>query len=105
MNYYRYNQENIFRGATEIQPEDNLWTLINPINFIIPVFNGTEWIESANEEQVSQAQADTIKFLKEECYKELFPTDWYFIRKAETGVDVPQSILDERAAIRAKYNT
>ena len=36
-------------------------------------------------------------------YKELEPTDWYFIRKQETGEDVPEIILNERLAIRSKY--
>ena len=105
MNYYRYNRQNAFRGITQIQPDDDLWTLIEPTHLIIPIFNGTEWTEGANQEQLSQAQADTVQFQKEECYKELLPTDWYFIRKSETGQDIPQFILDERAAIRAKYNT
>lgn len=36
-------------------------------------------------------------------YKELEPTDWYFIRKQETGEPIPEIILNERLAIRSKY--
>lgn len=31
----------------------------------------------------------------------LASTDWYIIRKQETGVDVPQNVLEQRAAARA----
>lgn len=36
-------------------------------------------------------------------YKELEPTDWYFIRKQETGEPISEIILNERLAIRSKY--
>lgn len=36
-------------------------------------------------------------------YNELKPTDWYFIKKQETGEDIPEIILNERLAIRKKY--
>lgn len=31
----------------------------------------------------------------------LASTDWYVIRKQETGVDIPQDVLEQRAAARA----
>jgi hypothetical protein len=34
----------------------------------------------------------------------LASTDWYIIRASETGVDVPQSVLDKRSAIRTLSN-
>ena len=40
---------------------------------------------------------------KQMQYQELLPTDWYFVRKFETGVEVPNEILIERQAIRDKY--
>lgn len=40
---------------------------------------------------------------KQKQYQELLPTDWYFVRKFEKGVEVPGEILIERQAIREKY--
>ena len=37
-------------------------------------------------------------------YNELFLTDWYFTRKIELGIEVPINIINERLAIREKYN-
>lgn len=37
-------------------------------------------------------------------YEELLLTDWYFTRKVELDIDVPINIINERLAIREKYN-
>jgi len=39
-----------------------------------------------------------------EQFNELQPTDWYFVRKVELGIDVPDEIILERLAIRKKYD-
>jgi len=39
-----------------------------------------------------------------ECFNELQLNYWYFIRKKETGQDVPKIVLDQRKFIRSKYN-
>ena len=41
---------------------------------------------------------------KQMQYVELLPTDWYFVRKVETGIEVPSEILEQRTAIRNKYS-
>jgi hypothetical protein len=46
------------------------------------------------------AQVDQDK-INAEARAYLASTDWYVVRQAETGVAVPQSILDARAAARA----
>lgn len=46
----------------------------------------------------------TIEQLNEMQYSELEPTDWYFVRKVELGIDVPNEIILERLAIRKKYD-
>lgn len=46
----------------------------------------------------------TINQLNKMQYNELQTTDWYFVRKVELGIEVPQEILDERDSIRKKYN-
>ena len=101
MNFHRYNTENKYIGVTETEPEDELWTLEQPINLIFPIWNETEWNEGATQEDLDII----IKSNKQSCYIELLETDWYFIRKAETGIEVPSEILQQRAEIRAKYNS
>jgi hypothetical protein len=53
-------------------------------------------------EDVSQTL--TAEQLNEMQYIELQPTDWYFVRKVELGVDVPNEVILERLAIRKKYD-
>ena len=43
------------------------------------------------------------KLLKKQQYEELLPTDWYVVRFVETGVKIPEEILQQRQAIREKY--
>ena len=105
-NYYRYNESFQYIGVTETKPVDSLWTNVDYIDrFTKPTFLDGVWVEGASDEQLQLVNQDTIKRLKINCYNELQPTDWYFIRKQETGKEVPQNILEERLAIKAKYNT
>lgn len=46
-----------------------------------------------------------ISAKKLEANKLLQPTDWYVTRKAETGVAIPQDVVDARAAIKADVNS
>jgi hypothetical protein len=105
MDYHRYNESFEYIGTTQTQPGDSLWTNIGYTElFIKPTWNGTQWAEGATNEQLQLANQDRIKSLKLDCYNELQPTDWYFIRKQETGQEVPQDILTQRANIRIKYD-
>ena len=47
----------------------------------------------------------TIKSLKSQANSELAKTDWYIVRKADTGAEIPQDIIDARAALRTKVDT
>ena len=103
--YYVYDENFQYIGMTESQPSNSLWTDVGwTESFIRATWDGTQWVEGASSEELQLADQQRIKNLKLDCYNELVPTDWYFIRKQETGQDVPQNILDERAEIRQKYN-
>jgi len=43
-----------------------------------------------------------IRTLKQQAAGELQNTDWYVIRKADAGTDIPSSISTHRAAVRTK---
>ena len=47
----------------------------------------------AAEEAAAKARADALQTLAD--------TDWYVVRQAETGKEIPQEIRDQRAAARA----
>lgn len=46
----------------------------------------------------------TVDQLNEMQYNELKSTDWYFVRKVELGVEVPNEVIEDRLAIRKKYD-
>jgi hypothetical protein len=82
------------------------WILTDKIpstDLFIPIFDNGQWIEGATEEDFNNKKEQSILQLKQQQFAELQPTDFYFIRNIETGVEIPQSVLDERTAIRLKY--
>lgn len=56
-------------------------------------------------ETVAELKTKRIKELKKLAYDKLQPTDWYAIRKAEKGTDVPSDIQTERDGIRTSVST
>lgn len=70
------------------------------------IFDGTEVPEQPTgslatftEEELQQAQSST---LKQNAKRYLADTDWYVTRYSETGVAIPQDILDKRAEARTQ---
>lgn len=51
---------------------------------------------------LEELKAEKIQQVKHQAYNLLRPTDWYIVRQQETGVSVPQTILDQRATIRSQ---
>lgn len=104
MEYHLYNENGRNIGITGLEPAHSNWTLTPYLGgFVKEFWNGSEWIESASTEEIESQKADILKYSKEQQYKELLPTDWYVIRFAESGIAIPQNILNERQAIRNKY--
>ena len=62
-------------------------------------------IEKPIKETLAELKAEKISNLKGTASNELTRTDWYIVRNADTGAEVPQSIKDERAAIRTKSDS
>ena len=50
------------------------------------------YIQFIQTDAPTQASVDALMYLAE--------TDWYVVRKAETGKEIPQEVLDKRAAAR-----
>ena len=61
MKYYTYNEQGRYTGNSGAEPNHNNWTLIPYLGGLVKEFwNGTEWIESATEEEIAAAQAPTL---------------------------------------------
>ena len=75
---------------------------LNPI--LTPIWNGTDFVESATPEEIAEANKPIVQNLKLEQCQELSPTDWYYTRYIETGQEVPLEIKQQRQEIRDKYN-
>ena len=56
-------------------------------------------------ESVSELKANKISELKSRANTKLQPTDWYVIRKAEIGTDIPSDVTTARAAIKSNVET
>lgn len=64
-----------------------------------------EVLERTDLPPLDQARADKIKEIKRMTRDLLSETDGYIVRRAETGKSVPQTILNERQAIRLWSDT
>lgn len=58
-------------------------------------------LQNVIESHANKLQEETQKEINRQARAYLASTDWYVIRKEETGVAIPQEILDARAAARA----
>jgi hypothetical protein len=67
--------------------------------FTYPVINKT-WTQT-----VAELKEAKIANLKAIYNRKLSETDWYIVREAEGGTATPQSILDDRAALRTECGT
>lgn len=56
-------------------------------------------------ETLAELKISKIKALKNVAYDKLSITDWYAIRKAEKGTDIPSDVVTERDGIRTSVIT
>ena len=74
------------------------WDADNSV-FTYPVINKT-WTQTLAE--LKEAKIESLKAIYN---RKLSETDWYIVREAEGGTATPQSILDDRAALRTECGT
>tara|TARA_R100000773_G_scaffold37052_1_gene32108 strand:+ start:645 stop:1100 length:456 start_codon:yes stop_codon:yes gene_type:complete len=67
--------------------------------FTYPVVNKTYTATLA------EMKENAVKSLKSQANTKLAETDWYIVRKADTGAEIPQNIIDTRASIRSTVET
>ena len=61
-------------------------------------------IEKPIKETLAELKEQKVSQLKSMIGGQLSQTDWYIIREADSGEATPQSIKDNRAALRTKSN-
>ena len=65
-----------------------------------------QWLSEGNtpEPEFTQEELDAQAIAKEkqEAQAYLISTDWYIVRFADTGVEIPQEVKDKRAEARLK---
>ena len=74
------------------------WDADNSV-FTYPVINKT-WTQTLAE--LKEAKIESLKAIYN---RKLSETDWYIVREAEGGTATPQSILDDRTALRTECGT
>ena len=57
------------------------------------------------DKSLSELKEQSISNFKHRIGSELAKTDWYIIREADNGADVPADIVDERVALRELSDT
>lgn len=88
-----------------VTPEYNhLTEELSEIKLINRVFT-YDVIDKPIKETLNELKAFKINQLKSITSAKLSETDWYIVRNADTGVEVPQSIKDERAALRTQSDS
>lgn len=100
-NFITQNLDNVVNG--QLVSEWQLTDILPNESFIKPIWNDSEWIEGATPKEIEEQQLEQQKLLKQQQYEELLPTDWYVVRYMETGVAIPEEILQQRQEIRNKY--
>jgi hypothetical protein len=99
--YTIIDQNGFVLNAQYEKPDDGNYTeKVLTENFINPKFIDGVFIEGATQEEINSDNKIKELQLKKTQYKELLKTDWYFVRLAETGQEVPTEILEERKLIR-----
>ena len=82
--------------ATAKAHADTLWTEEDKIDGLIPED------KDVGDVAVEGLKTVLIKTLKSQAAGILQDTDWYIVRKADTGTAVPSAITTHRAAVRTK---
>ena len=71
----------------------------------LPRFDDRFYWDHNIPKDLTALKAEWSKKVNEIAYSMLAPTDWYVVRKAEGGADIPADVSAHRAAIRAAANS
>jgi hypothetical protein len=97
----------LFIVSSDEQPINSVLVTEENSQFVKPIANSidfTEVVEGANKEEIAEINNQKIEELNKMQFEELSRTDWAYIRERELQIEVPIEIVEERKAIREKYN-
>jgi hypothetical protein len=90
--FYNEQGEEFIQASLGELPE---WALLEP-----PEHEPEEEPEPEPEKTLEELKLEAVQKAKQDAYGNLLKTDWYIIRMTDTGAEVPQDVVNERAAIR-----
>ena len=103
--YLNIKDGSAFGFKDVVTPEfDSRIEELSPIKLDVDVYT-YDVIEKPIKETLAELKAEKVSQLKSMVGGQLSQTDWYIIREADSGEATPQSIKDERAALRTKSDS
>ena len=103
--YLNIKDGSVFGFKNVVYPEfDARIEELSPIKLDGDVYT-YDVIEKPIKETLAELKAEKVSQLKSMVGGQLSQTDWYIIREADSGEATPQSIKDERAALRTKSDS
>jgi hypothetical protein len=103
-NFCQYCDEDFIVPKNLIKIELSELELIKLEKLKVKKYINSIWIESITEQELQLIKEQKIEELNKLQYDELSVTDWYLIRKLDTGTEIPIEIVNQRDEIRLKYN-
>ncbi len=105
MEYFLINTDGSCGGNTGTEPNNNNWTLTPYLGGLIKEFwNGSEWIESANDEEIYQYNEKRYTELDIEYTNKISNLVEKHVQKnIIDGTPIPQEILDERERLKQEF--
>lgn len=104
--YDRHNL-GIYEIVTSYNPtnfDDRFYWQSNTIEMIDNENKIVNRITNGIEKNLDQLKKDWITSIKQVVNANFNLTDWYVIRKIETGIEIPKAITEYRVAMRQKSN-
>lgn len=105
MEYFLINTDGSCGGNTGIQPKHDNWTLTPYMGgFVKEFWNGSEWIESATEEEILYFEQIRYNKLDIEYTNKISELVTKHVQKnIIDGTPIPQEIIDERERLKKEF--
>ena len=105
MEYILINENGSCGGIVGTEPAHNNWTLIPYLGGLIKEFwNGSEWVESATEEEIIQFEQEKINELDIEYTQRISELVEKHVQKnIIDGTPIPKEVLEERERLKQDF--
>jgi hypothetical protein len=103
-NFCQYCDEDFIVPKNLIKIELSELELIELEKLKVKKYINSQWIEGITEQELQIRKQQKIDELNRFQFDELSVTDWYIIRKLDTGTEIPPDVFSQRNEIRLKYN-